>query len=91
MLLSLLAHPVARISMQRPKTIGKGISRPRIRRVVEGISLWLAVLLMLFVHPLYAEAGPMDLAQPGQLCLSTMVLQACPVYALAQKDSFAAL
>ncbi|AOY89643.1 marine proteobacterial sortase target protein [Marinobacter salinus] len=28
----------------------------RLRRLFEGISLWLAVLLMLFVHPLYAEA-----------------------------------
>lgn len=30
--------------------------RRRARRFAEGVSLWLAVLLMLFVHPLYAEA-----------------------------------
>lgn len=31
--------------------------RCRVRRLAEGVSLWLAVLLMLFVHPLYAEAS----------------------------------
>lgn len=30
---------------------------PRLRRWLEGISLWLAVLLFLFVQPLYAEAS----------------------------------
>lgn len=30
--------------------------RHRLGRLIEGISLWLAVLLMLFVHPLYARA-----------------------------------
>ncbi|PXX93292.1 marine proteobacterial sortase target protein [Marinobacter vulgaris] len=30
---------------------------PRLRRWLEGISLWLAVMLFLFVHPLYAEAS----------------------------------
>ncbi len=35
--------------------------RRRARRFAEGVSLWLAVLLMLFVHPLYAEA---DQRQP---------------------------
>ncbi|AZR41433.1 VIT domain-containing protein [Marinobacter salarius] len=30
---------------------------PRLRRWLEGISLWLAVLLFLFVHPVYAEAS----------------------------------
>ncbi|PHQ25191.1 marine proteobacterial sortase target protein [Marinobacter guineae] len=35
------------------------------RRVWEGISLWFAVLLMLFVHPLYAEANETD--NVGQL------------------------
>ena len=29
----------------------------RLRRVVEGISLWLAVLLLLFVQPIFAEAS----------------------------------
>lgn len=33
------------------------ISPRRVRRIMEGISLWLAVLLFLFVHPLYAEAS----------------------------------
>ena len=37
--------------------------RPRsVKRLLEGISLWLAFLLMLFVHPLYAEAGTTDSA-----------------------------
>ncbi|WP_372970721.1 marine proteobacterial sortase target protein [Marinobacter sp.] len=30
---------------------------PRVRRCLEGISLWFAVLLFLFVQPLYAEAS----------------------------------
>lgn len=29
----------------------------RVRRIMEGISLWLAVLLLLFVQPIYAEAS----------------------------------
>lgn len=33
-----------------------GVS-PRVRRCLEGISLWFAVLLFLFVQPLYAEAS----------------------------------
>jgi len=37
----------------------------RSKRICEGISLWLAVLLMLFVHPLYAEANEAD--NVGQL------------------------
>lgn len=62
-----------------------------LRSLLEGISLWLAVLMMLFVHPLYAEARPMGVEHPGQRCLSTMVLQASPVYAVEQKDTVAAL
>ncbi|KAA1171466.1 marine proteobacterial sortase target protein [Marinobacter salinexigens] len=31
-----------------------------LRNILEGITLWLAVLLMLFVHPLYAEAALSD-------------------------------
>ncbi|GGC65040.1 marine proteobacterial sortase target protein [Marinobacter halophilus] len=69
MLLSLLANPVARISIGRPKTIHTGTNRLRLLRLAEGVSLWLAVLMMLFVHPLYAEARPMDMEQPGQLYL----------------------
>ena len=37
----------------------------RFKQICEGISLWLAVLLMLFVHPLYAEANEAD--KVGQL------------------------
>ena len=33
------------------------ISPRRVRRIMEGISLWLAVLLFLFVQPLFAEAS----------------------------------
>ncbi|MDX1458062.1 MAG: marine proteobacterial sortase target protein, partial [Marinobacter sp.] len=29
----------------------------RVRRCLEGVSLWLAVLLFLFVHPVFAEAS----------------------------------
>ncbi|WP_449285949.1 marine proteobacterial sortase target protein [Marinobacter sp. PE14] len=36
--------------------------RIRLKRCLEGISLWLAVMLMLFVHPLYAEANETDKA-----------------------------
>jgi len=40
--------------------------RPSVpRRWREGISLWLAVLLMLSVHPLYAEAGSLPAAEPS--------------------------
>lgn len=39
--------------------------RFRIKRFLEGVSLWLSVLLMLFVHPLYAEANQAD--NVGQL------------------------
>lgn len=37
----------------------------RLKRCMEGISLWLAFMLMLFVHPLYAEANEADYV--GQL------------------------
>jgi len=33
------------------------ISPARLRRILEGISLWLAMLMLLFVQPLYAEAS----------------------------------
>lgn len=39
----------------------------RLRRFMEGVSLWLAVLLMLFVHPLYAEANQADTESAGLL------------------------
>ncbi len=41
-------------SLSRPRL---RISPKRVRRIMEGISLWLAVLLFLFVQPLYAEAS----------------------------------
>ena len=48
-----------------PSLTGK--QRHRIGRCAEGVSLWLAVLLMLFVHPLYAEAGQDSEEQAGML------------------------
>ncbi|WP_029654545.1 marine proteobacterial sortase target protein [Marinobacter daepoensis] len=71
MLLSLLANPAVRPDChQQLKT--PALSAPIRRKMVrctEGISLWLAMMLMLFVHPLYAEARTMDMEQPGQLYL----------------------
>lgn len=71
MLLSLLANPAVRPDChQQLKT--PALSAPirrKMVRCVEGISLWLAMMLMLFVHPLYAEARTMDMEQPGQLYL----------------------
>lgn len=42
---------------------------PRWRRWLEGVTLWLAVLLMLFVHPLYAEADTRVSSDAGELRL----------------------
>ncbi len=39
----------------------------RLRRFAEGVSLWLAVLLLLFVHPLYADAAQWEERQAGAL------------------------
>lgn len=39
-----------------PAIAGAKVS-PRLRRWLEGVSLWLAVLLFLFVHPVFAEAS----------------------------------
>ena len=57
-----------------------GLRRRRFKRIFEGISLWLAVFLMLFVHPLYAEAdGPgrinqwQETANPGRTCQVSQV------------------
>ena len=47
-----------------PSFLSKFRHRPS-NRTLEGVSLWLAVLLMLFVHPLYAEASETD--DVGQL------------------------
>ncbi|KPQ29000.1 MAG: marine proteobacterial sortase target protein [Marinobacter excellens HL-55] len=69
MLLSLLANRDGRIPLESMKTIGNRANRPRMLRCAEGVSLWLAMLMMLFVHPIYAEARAMDMEQPGQLYL----------------------
>ncbi|KEF30933.1 Inter-alpha-trypsin inhibitor domain protein [Marinobacter nitratireducens] len=47
-----------------------GQQNKRLRHAVEGVSLWLSVMLMLFVHPLYAEAslsGSADVENAGIL------------------------
>ena len=71
MLLSLLANPVVRPECHRPslKPMLSTRARRNMIRCAEGISLWLAMVLMLFVHPLYAEARAMESEQPGQLYL----------------------
>ena len=48
-----------------PASVIAGPQRLRSKRFLEGISLWFSVLLMLFVHPLYAEANETD--NVGQL------------------------
>ncbi len=45
------------LRLYAPDPIIREIRGRRFQRILEGISLWLAVLLMLFVHPLYAEAN----------------------------------
>ena len=71
MLLSLLANPVVRPECHHPslKPLLSTRARRNMIRCAEGISLWLAMVLMLFVHPLYAEARAMESEQPGQLYL----------------------
>jgi Ca-activated chloride channel family protein len=74
MLLSLLANPAVRADLdpQTTRTARPLISKRRWLRCAEGVSLWLAVLLMLFVHPLYAEASDRQAGQAeeaGQLYL----------------------
>lgn len=44
-------------------------TRHRLRRGMEGLSLWLAMAMMLFVHPLYAEASVSDPELAGVLQL----------------------
>lgn len=39
----------------------------RLRRLVEGITLWLAFLMLLFVQPLYADAATADEGEAGVL------------------------
>ena len=71
MRLSLLAHPVVRPECHRPslKPLLSTRARRNMIRCAEGIGLWLAMVLMLFVHPLYAEARAMESEQPGPLYL----------------------
>ncbi len=45
-------------------------NRIRLRRFMEGITLWLAFLLLLFVQPLYVEASVGDELQSGLLQLT---------------------
>ncbi|PSF05095.1 marine proteobacterial sortase target protein [Marinobacter fuscus] len=71
MLLSLRAAPSTRppTPVSRPVRGLSRLARFSWLRCAEGISLWLAMVLMLFVHPMYAEAGPLEAEQPGQLYL----------------------
>lgn len=48
--------PITNAGYRQART-ARGRLSPRARRCVEGISLWLAVLLFLFVHPVFAEAS----------------------------------
>ncbi|MBU2953122.1 marine proteobacterial sortase target protein [Marinobacter sp. F3R08] len=52
------------LRLYTPATVSRR-QRFRFKRLLEGVSLWLTVLLMLFVHPLYAEADEAD--HVGQL------------------------
>lgn len=58
----MLSTNLLRLSMPE-----KTANRARLRRFMEGITLWLAFLLLLFVHPLYAEANAGGELQPGLL------------------------
>lgn len=71
MLLSLLANPAVRADLQqnRIRPARSLADRRKRLRFAEGVSLWLAVMLMLFVHPLYAEAGQTGLEPSGQFYL----------------------
>ncbi|HLV77687.1 MAG TPA: marine proteobacterial sortase target protein [Marinobacter sp.] len=69
-LLSLRACTASRPESHRLYPGSPGPGHKRWLRGAEGVSLWLAVLLMLFVHPLYAEAGYARDDQPGQLYLT---------------------
>jgi len=51
----MLPTTLLRLEHTKPRT-----GTNRVKRCCEGVSLWLAVLLLLFVHPLYAEAAPHD-------------------------------
>nr|WP_133007135.1 marine proteobacterial sortase target protein [Marinobacter sp. JH2] len=69
MLLPLFANPAARAGYSATRRLTpKWDTRKRLR-FAEGVSLWLAVLMMLFVHPLYAEANEGGEDGAGQLYL----------------------
>lgn len=51
------SSPTIMKSGSRKARFARGRVSPRTRRFLEGVSLWLAVLLFLFVHPVYAEAS----------------------------------
>ncbi|MBR9872181.1 MAG: marine proteobacterial sortase target protein [Gammaproteobacteria bacterium] len=67
MLLTLFTNPAARADLCVPRPL-KLVARKKLR-IAEGVSLWLAVLMMLFVHPLYAEASDDSQEDAGQLYL----------------------
>lgn len=48
----MLPTTLLRLELNKPR-----LNTPRVKRCCEGVSLWLAVMLLLFVHPLYAEAA----------------------------------
>ncbi|WP_323750541.1 marine proteobacterial sortase target protein [Marinobacter sp.] len=70
MLLPLLANPAIRADVYASRPLKRKLDARKRLRIVEGISLWLAVLMMLFVHPLYAEAREADREDAGQLYLT---------------------
>ncbi|MDV3502219.1 marine proteobacterial sortase target protein [Marinobacter sp. M-5] len=48
----MLPTTLLRLELDKPR-----LAPRRVKRCCEGVSLWLAMLLLLFVHPLYAEAA----------------------------------
>jgi Ca-activated chloride channel homolog len=54
--------PIHSLSRPAPR-----ITPVRVRRIMEAISLWLAMLLLLFVQPLYAEASVDGIESAGEL------------------------
>lgn len=48
----MLPTTLLRLECRKPR-----LSQTRVRRCCEGVSLWLAMQLLLFVHPLYADAA----------------------------------
>ena len=69
MLLTLFANPAARAGFNASRRLTPKLDARKRLRIAEGVSLWLAVLMMLFVHPLYAEASEGNEERAGQLYL----------------------